>query len=89
MLTYDDVVSKFCLCDIEMYLKVKDGVVVAPVQYAGRKAEEVLRAARGIVVKTEHGGYLHYFVVRKSAYLRNIIVTHKSVIAYRTTAALA
>jgi len=74
MLTYDDVVSKFCLCDIEMYLKVKDGIVVAPAQYAGRRAEEVLKAARGVVVKTERGGYLHYFVIRRSAYLRKIAV---------------
>jgi len=81
MLTYDDVVSKFCLCDIEMYIKVKDGVVVAPAQYAGRRAEEVLKAARGVVVKTERGGYLHYFVIRRSAYLRKTAVKPAAALA--------
>jgi len=37
MLTYDDVVSKFCLCDIEMYIKVRDGVVIAPAQLRGEE----------------------------------------------------
>jgi len=81
MLTYDDVVSKFCLCDIEMYLKVKDGVVVAPAQYAGRRAEEVLRTARGVVVKTEQGEYLHYFVIRKSTHLRKTAVKPATALA--------
>jgi len=68
MLTYDDVISRFSFCDLKMYLKVKDGIVVAPVQYAGKRVEEVLKGVSGVVIKTEKEGYFHYFVINEIAY---------------------
>ncbi|AFA39043.1 hypothetical protein Pogu_1016 [Pyrobaculum oguniense TE7] len=70
MLSFDNVVEKFCLCDVEMYLKVKDGVVVGPSYFAGMKVEEVLKKAKGVVVRTTQGGFEHVFVIKRSAYLK-------------------
>jgi len=74
MLTYDDVISRFSFCDLKIYLKVKDGIVVAPVQYAGKGVEEVLKGVSGVVIKTEKEGYLHYFVIREIAYPQKKVV---------------
>ncbi|MFN7106083.1 MAG: hypothetical protein ACK4M3_05810 [Pyrobaculum sp.] len=72
MFTYDSVLEKFCLCDVNMYLKARDGVVIFPEKFRGKKIEEAVRGVRGVVVTTEKEGLQHIFVLKTSAYLKKV-----------------
>ncbi len=65
--SYDKVVSTLCLCDVVAYVKAREGRVVFPKEYAGRRLEEVVSAFRGVKLVAERGGFTHVFVVRPSA----------------------
>lgn len=65
--SYDKVVSTLCLCDVVAYIKAKEGRVVFPKEYAGRRLEEVASAFRGVRLVAERGSFTHLFVVRPSA----------------------
>jgi hypothetical protein len=65
--SYDEVVSTLCLCDVVAYIKAREGRVVFPKEYAGRRLEEVVAAFRGVKLAAERGGFTHVFVVRPSA----------------------
>ncbi|MFN3804682.1 MAG: hypothetical protein ACK4SY_06475 [Pyrobaculum sp.] len=75
MLTYDDVLEKFCLCDVNMYLKARGDVVIFPERYRGKKVEEAVKGVRGVVVTTEREGLQHIFVLKTSAYLKKVPIT--------------
>ena len=67
VVSYDKVVSTLCLCDVVAYIKAKEGQVVFPKEYAGRRLEEVVASFRGVKLAAERGGFTHVFVVRPSA----------------------
>jgi hypothetical protein len=47
MVTYNEVVERFCLCDVIVYIKAKNGVVEYPPQLAGSPLHEALKKFRG------------------------------------------
>jgi len=65
--SYDKVISAICLCDVVAYIKAREGMVVFPNEYAGRKLEEVVSTFRGVRLVSEKSGFTHVFVVRPSA----------------------
>jgi len=67
VVSYDRVVSTLCLCDVVAYVKAREGQVVFPKEYAGRRLEEVVAVFRGVKLAAERGGFTHVFVVRPSA----------------------
>lgn len=73
MVTYDEVVEKFCLCDVVAYIKARDGVVEYPTQLGGLPLEEAVKKFRGVPLRTEKDGKIHVFVVRHSAYLKKLL----------------
>jgi hypothetical protein len=74
MVTYDEVVEKFCLCDVVAYIKARDGVVEYPPQLAGTPLDEAVKKFKGVPIKTEKDGKIHVFVVSHSAYLKKMLL---------------
>jgi hypothetical protein len=74
MVTYDEVVERFCLCDVVAYIKAKDGIVEFPSQLAGMPLEEAIKKFKGVPLKTEKDRKIHVFVVRHSAYLKKMLL---------------
>lgn len=81
MWSYDQVLEKFCICDLLMYLKARDGVVFFPGEHAGRRVEEVVKGSGGVVITTKKGDVEHIFVVRKSAYWKKAPLVETAVVS--------
>lgn len=63
-ISLEEALSRISICDLDLYIKAKNGVVEFPESYRGKGVEEALRGRRGLAIYACEGEYLHVFVLR-------------------------
>ena len=67
------VAENFCLCDVRMYVKAKNGIVTWPRDLAGRTLPSILGdIKKGVILRASKGEEEHIFVVGLNAYQRKL-----------------
>ncbi len=66
------VAENLCLCDIRMYVKARNGIVVWPRDMAGTPLSSVLSSVKGAILRASSGEEDHVFVVGLNTYRRKL-----------------